>query len=274
MASVIVLRTHRFDSTILELYEKLRTDCGLHRVFVLFDNTQRTWEQSQGTWEQSQGFTQENVFLVTDAECSSVNSMHDQGFRCHSDVSWMFWHPETSFVMCHDWLRAKESDGTCPPFDYVWFVEYDVRCTGAFSEAFAVCDSVDADFMASGRAESKADHLRLASEEPHWCWFPRLDGEIATRAPSEQRVGAFFPMVRFTTRMADTVRGEFGKSTGFCEVYVPTLAALSPGIVSAAIPPSVLGKFQYSPAISREEWAEIDGSHDSLSQAQFYHPVK
>ena len=267
-SSVIVLRTHKVnDPAILDLFDKLRDACGVNRVYMMFDNT-------KGAWTSSDSNKDTNVFLVTDDECTRANSMHNQGFRCHSKVSWMFWHPETSFVLCHDWLRSKEADGTCPPFDYVWFVEYDVRCTGRFSEAFAVCDEIDADFMACGKDDARVDHFRLAKEEPRWCWFPKLDGEIATRAQHADRVGAFFPMVRFSTPMAETVRKEFGKSTGFCEVYVPTLAAFTPGIVSAAMPPSVLGKFQYAPTISREEWENISKSHTPCLVSQFYHPIK
>jgi hypothetical protein len=275
MSSVIVLRTHRVDDpAIVDLFYKLREDCGVHRVYVMFDDTKGAWNESDDSKSPEHMSKDTNVFLVTDGDCTRANSMHDRGFRCHSEVSWMFWHPETSFVLCHDWLRSKEAEGTCPPFDYVWFLEYDVRCTGRFSEAFAVCDEIDADFMACGKNDVKADHLRLAKEEPGWCWFPRLDGEIVARVPLVERVGAFFPMVRFSTSMAEAVRNEFGKSTGFCEVYVPTLAAFAPGIVSAAIPPSVLGKFQYSPIISREEWDDISKSHGGNQPAQFYHPIK
>ena len=79
-------------------------------------------------------------------------------------------------------------------------------------------------------------------------------------------------MVRLSTPMSDAIKSEFGKSTGFCEVYVPTLASVVPGLVAKAMPAHVLGRFRYSPNISREEWGQIEKSHEGPSL--LYHPVK
>lgn len=266
---VVVLRTHRLDDPeIIKLYEKIRAECGLFRTYVILDITNK-----RSTIPKS--INSDDVFLVSDGDCIAANSMHDKGYSGNSSVSWMFWHPETSFVLCHDWLRSKEKAGTCPSFDYVWFVEYDVRCGGSFQDTLSVCNQIEADFMACGTSEG-GDRLRLAKEDPGWCWFPRLDGEIAKRVTHHDRVGAFFPMVRISTPMSEVIKREFGKSTGFCEVYIPTLASVTPGLVAKAMPAQVLGKFRYSPNISREEWKQIELSHRNAPDrpSLLYHPIK
>ena len=277
---VVVLRTHRLDDPeFVNLYERLRTDCGEHRTYVMMDNTKGGWEASRGPLcaiDLPASLTLDNTFLVTDADCVAVNSIHDQGYRGgNTVVSWMFWHPETAFVLCHDWLRAKEKEGSCPSFEYVWFVEYDVRCAGSFHDALTICNEIKSDFMACGTSEG-GDRLRFASEDPSWCWFPRLDGEIAKRVQHMDRVGSFFPMVRISTPMSEALKSEFGKSTGFSEVYTSTLAAVTPGLTAKAMPATVLGSFRYSPTITREKWTQIESlrKNPTVEPPLLYHPIK
>ena len=265
MASVCVLRAHVVDESMLELFREMRDDLGADRVFVLFDDTRGGWPRDAVPPELA-GCT----LVVTDEECIAANTMHDKGYG-HDAASWSFWHPETSFVMMHDWLREKMD-----AVDLVWFVEYDVRCNGSFEHVLARCDAVPADFMACGGGEGQTT-LRTGREDPNWCWWPRLDGDIDARVAPADRVGAFFPMVRVSRALVEAIRAQFGRSTGFCEVYVPTLASTTPGLVAAAFPPGSLGQFRYRPMIEPDTWRafQADTKHRMTPEdARLYHPIK
>ena len=265
--STVVLRAHRIDDAMLGLLAKLRLDLGDDRVYVLFDDTRGGWAKGGG--DDVEGLASRTL-RVTDAECLALNSMHDQGYG-HDAASWSFWHPETSFVMMHDWLRLRSEAASV---DRVWFIEYDVRCHGSFADALAVCDAKACDFMACAGGEGqKGDALRTARADPGWCWWCRVDGAIAERVPTEDRVGCFFPMVRISSALVEALRAEFGKSTGFCEVYVPTLCATTPGLVASAIPGAALADFRYSPTIPQATWDAFERDGPAPAGSQFYHPI-
>jgi hypothetical protein len=146
--------------------------------------------------------------VVDDATCVAVNAMHVNDRET----------PEASIVMMHDWLRARRAG----PVDYVWFIEHGVRCFD-----LATCDEIDADFMARGYGCGTED-------------CSRLEGLIAARAPLAERIGASVRIVRVSRAFVEKLRSEFGRSTGSCEVYLPTLCATTPGLIAAAIPSGVL----------------------------------
>jgi hypothetical protein len=211
----------------------------------VIDDTRGGWSDAlEAEREEAAGGGEDRAFAVSDERCLAMNAMHDRGYGHTASASWSFWHPETSMVMMHDWLSNHKS---LPEnaVDRVWFLEYDVRCSGSFAQALAACDAEvpDADFVACGGGEGQTS-LRTFREDPSWCWWPHLSGEIESRVPLSERVGAFFPAVRVSKKLVEALRGEFGKSTGFCEVYVPTLCATTPGLVAAAIPKAALGQYR------------------------------
>jgi hypothetical protein len=172
-------------------------------------------------------------------------------------------------VVAHEWLVRR---GVVSADDAVWFVEYDVRCHGSFARAFARCDADTecrpADFMAMGGGEGQLS-LRTYAADPGWCWWGGLEGEIA-KVPNERRVGAFFPLVRISGRMARLLRANFGRSTGFCEVYVPTLCATTDGFVASPLPADAVGQFRYRPVIEDFD-ALVAGTP---ADGRFFHPAK
>ena len=199
--SVCVIRAHALDAPLLECFRRTRADLGIDRVFVLFDNT-------HGGWTPLQTDLADATLVVDDASCFAINAMHVTDRET----------PEASIVMMHDWLRARRAG----PVDYVWFVEHGARCC---HHELATCDVIDADFMAHG----------CAGEDRS-----RLEGLIAARAPLAERIGASVRIVRVSRAFVEKLRSEFGRSTGSCEVYLPTLCATTPGLIAAAIPSGVL----------------------------------
>lgn len=254
--SVYALRTHKMDSGTRVLYEQMCTDLGSDRVFVLFDDTRGSLDTSSGPGaglnanrpaDIGSPSPDAHVFVVNDAECLAANCMHDKGYG-HT-VAWSFWHPETSMVLFSDWLRARAET---PAFEYVWFIEYDVRCDGSFAIPLSICDSVPADFMAKG-GDDRFEIRRSDSE--YWCWWKSIEGDLAVQAPNTARFGAFFPATRISNRMFEALRSHMGRSTGFCEVYISTLCAAS-GLELAPMPREVFGTFVYQPCVSPAAFAE------------------
>ena len=251
--SVYTLRTHEINANLKVLYDKLVADLGYENVFVLYDATNVKLPEDCP-------IDKDRIYVVDDPLCLKNNSFHDKGHRSGS-ASMSFWHPETSFVLLGYWLTFVKKI----TFDYIWFVEYDVHCNGDFAKAFGKCDSIPADFMARGRDNGPED-FRVGSRYP-WCWWGELQGEIAA-VPQANRVGCFLPLVRCSKKMLDSMRNHFNKSTGFCEVYMTTLASKE-NLVAKPLPLDALGIFRYRPLVTEEELKAFKGPTDVL-----FHPVK
>lgn len=251
--SVYTLRTHEINDSVKLLYEKLVDDVGQDNVFVLYDATNFKLPLDCP-------ISSDKIYVVDDSLCLKNNSYHDKGHRSGS-ASMSFWHPETSFVLMGYWLSLVKKI----EYDYVWFIEYDVYCNGSFARALQKCDKVSADFMARGR-DNGPENFRVGSVDP-WCWWGELHGEIA-KVPQSNRVGCFLPLVRCSKKMLETMRHQFNKSTGFCEVYMTTLA-VKENLVAKPVPLEALGIFRYRPTITDEELHAFHGPTDVL-----FHPKK
>jgi hypothetical protein len=273
--SVYVLRTHKWDADIRRLHEQLVRDLGRAAVYVLYDTTHGAWDQAAApegvTATRLEGVTATRLegreaaplataLLVDDAECVRVNPMHNKGFG-HT-AAWTFWHPETSAVLMHDFLDAR---GVA--FDRIWFVEYDVRCHGDFAVPLSACDRIEADFMAKGR--DKGTELRVGGRDS-WCWWDSITGDLSA-LPLQRRLGVFFPATRFSRAMIEALRGQFGRSTGFCEVYVPTVC-LFERLRLETIPAHVLATFVYQPNMSCADYNRF--AESSPPTDLLHHPVK
>ena len=269
MNTVVALRTHKFDAEVRSLYEKLKSDIGADRVYVVYDDTKGAWNPEDAPaglktsrWWES-GKEDARALVFNDKECIAINSMHDKGYGHTSKCSWSFWHPETSAVFFHDFLVARNV-----PFDAFWFIEYDVRCHGSFKKPIQACDAIQADFMAKGGDDRF--EFRRGRTDP-WCWWQHIEGELASQVPIADRVGCFFPMTRYSKRFVSALREQFGKSSGFCEVYCSTLCERC-NLVLRPMPSSVFAAFAYQPTISIDSFNQMTRvvpENDLL-----YHPVK
>ena len=285
-APPVFLRAHSADDGTLRALARLRRDLGRDRVFVLYDATKEQWRPERwpdGTvaraWRDvaacGPGATlpRADALVFSDADCLAMNPMHDRGYGHVDVVSWSFWHAETCVVMCKDFL-----DTMAVPLERFWLIEYDVRCHGSMKEALARCDSAGAecataDFLANGGGEEGRHALREHAQDPGWCWFPHIVGRLAEAAPLERRLGAFFPMVRVSRALVRAAAQEFGRSTGFCEVYLPTLCRAA-GLHAAAMPAELFGVFRYRPEIPEQEFERLEAAAAAPPTGLLYHPVK
>lgn len=275
--SVYVVRTHVLDASVCALFAQLRRDLGEADVYMLYDDTLVPWDPAvlgvaavrlQACREVALGA---RALLLNDVELHGMNPM--QGAALHTPPgcgppdgqtpSTSFWRPETCIALMHGWLRDVQR----LRFRYVWVIEYDVFCHGSFREALRGCDAIEGDLMAKGAAESVALRCGALDRERRWPWWDNLVGEMAA-TPMDRQHGVFFPMVRLSHAMVDAVRANFGRSTGFCEVYLPTLCVES-GLVLTAMPAEAFGVFRHRPVMSVED-VEGSGAPDD----RLYHPVK
>jgi hypothetical protein len=252
--SIYALRAHQINDSVKIIYNKLVADLGYENVVILYDATYHELIDECN-------IPIDNICILNDDICLQNNSMHNKIIQTKEEhFSMNYYHPETGFVLLAYWATfIKKMD-----YDFIWFIEYDVYCKGNFKIAFDKCDSIYADLMARGRDQGP-EHFRVGFSDP-WCFWNDLVGDIA-KIPCKHRVGCFFPLVRFSKRMIDTVKNNFNKSTGFCEVYIPTLA-VEKDLIVEPIPLNALGVYRFKPIINFKELIEFEGSD------VFFHPVK
>lgn len=251
--SIYVLRAHEINNVVKKLYNKLVIDLGYDNVFILYDATNNKFPKDSD-------IAIDKVCIINDEYCLENNSFHNKGFK-EGSVSMSFWHPETSFVAIGYWLLIVKKI----EYDYIWFIEYDVYCNGNFKNVFQKCDNIKADFMARGRDEG-IENFRIGFQDA-WCWWNELNGDVED-VPKKYRVGCFLPLVRCSKLMIDKMREQFNKSTGFCEIYMSTLA-LRENLFIKPLPLEVLGIFRYRPFITDKEISEFKGGQDL-----FFHPAR
>jgi hypothetical protein len=152
------------------------------------------------------------------------------------------------------------------PFDYLWFIEFDVYCKD-FGKALRPFDKVKADMLTKGTTVDYFRWLRNTRFNWWWMWWPELEGEIS-KVPMRKRRGCFFPINRFSRAFLHLLEQNLSKSSGYCEVYFPTLCYTN-GLKVKTMPLKTFGKFRCHPRITPEEVNQIP-SNDS----RLYHPVK
>jgi hypothetical protein len=263
--SAVILRTHFWDGHVQKMYAKLQTDLGRDRVYCLFDVTNvpqpTLWmlgSDNIAAWSNTLDLSRPgspHIVTITEADCASINSMHVVGKPGETGSKY---RGETHTVAMARALRNM-------PFDYLWLVEYDVHCQGNFANPLAVCDAIDADFMAKG--SDTGFEVRRGSQEPTWCWWPDRFGPELSALPVSSLVGCFFPMSRYSKAFLRVLEANLSRNSGFCEVYIPTLCVTN-GLHYAPMPAAVFGAFRF-----------FDPMHPSLFVGRpvddrLYHPVK
>jgi hypothetical protein len=243
MISVYVLRTHFVNESVLELYEQLKFDFGKESVFMILDTTHCQTPTNT-----------DNVISIDTEMAVAINPLHLQ-FKNHG----LSFRTEAVILRAYDEIRAKGL-----VFDYLWIIEYDIYCKEGFGNALALCDGIECDFLAKGGDDRVT--IRTYNTHPGWCWWNALYGEIS-HMPLKQRQGCFFPLTRYSHRMIDVLRNNLGKSTGFCEVYLPCLCVAN-NLEYKAIPSEVFGQFQFRPNLQYKKLLE------TAIPNKLYHPYK
>jgi hypothetical protein len=151
-------------------------------------------------------------------------------------------------------------------YDYLWFIEYDVY-TNDFKLALSPFDQVKADMLTKGTLHKYYKWIRSPLITRRWFWWNKLDGEFSSLPKNKQR-GCFFPINRFSKRFLNVLEQNLSKSSGYCEVYFPTLCHVN-GLILKSMSLSAFGTFRCTPKLTPEEVNKI-----KPKDRRMYHPVK
>lgn len=245
--NIYILRTHLLNQHVSDMFFKMQSQLGKENVFILFDDTNGPPALPYVRWDAATDDMNCSVITINEEDCQTINSLHNVG-----EYSGSMHKVEAQVYACY---KAIKQD-----YDYLWLIEYDVYCNN-FRDALAVCDTIHADML------TNIDKARYRWRNKKWFWWYKLDGEISNVSMDERR-RCFFPVNRFSKPFLRVIEQNLSKSSGFCEVYFPTLCNIS-GLVLKPIPAKLFGIFRYQPVIAAKELAAIKKNDNRL-----YHPVK
>jgi hypothetical protein len=192
-----VLRTHLWNTSIDHLWKELQQEFGSANVWVLFDATPCCASRSHVPQHIQQ------LFETTEQQCKLANPLHQS---CYRTV-------ESQLILFHRHLKEAKAG-----FDYLYCIEYDVRCVGSWKHCLSKVDNEYGDFMASH------DCPITGKEEELNSWDGPLSDPIQTARTTDLVLWSFFPVTRFSCRFLERIEKEwFGKITAYCELLFPTL---------------------------------------------------
>lgn len=251
MRNVFVLRTHVLNSYVHSTFMRMQQQLGAENVFLLFDETNGPAGVPAVKWNDEMGVANgPAVITINEKDCQQINRLHLQG----ADGGSMH-RVEAHVHACYTAIRR--------PYDYLWFVEYDVYCRH-YPTLVQACNGIAADMLTGG---GRKHRLLTVANKPRWHWWHCLLGEMAA-TPISQRRGCFFPVNRFSVPFLRLLEQNLSKSSGYCEVYFPTLCHLN-GLTVKLIPRWLFGTFRYQPAIDATKIKRLPKNDFRL-----YHPVK
>lgn len=242
MKNVYVLCCHYTNERILKLYEQLQGDFGVECVYMLLDVSNIDTINNM-----------KNLILFSNDIAKAIDPFIDK-----FNMPGMGHRIEAKMVYCN-YVISQELD-----FKYMWFIEYDVFCKGSFKSVLSPCEEIESDLLAKG--SDTTSEVMTFDNRKNWCWWNDIFGELGA-VPIELRIGCFLPIVRVSKELLYLLKDNLGKSTGFCEVYIPTLCCAC-GLKYEVIPSYVFGKFQYRPVIF------FDDVINTSEENKLYHPVK
>ena len=252
--NVYVLRTHVWNNHVEKTYLKLQEQLGAERVFMVFDETKGAIKHPHIKWNDKNGAVAgPAIITINEADCQAINKLHNIGCKAG-----MAHRVEAQVCACYKAIRRN--------YDYMWLIEYDVYCNN-FKVALEKFDKVEADMLTKGTANMKQSNIRTVKRNKGWFWWPYLIGDI-NNVPMEQRRGCFFPINRFSKKFLSVLEQNLSKSSGYCEVYFPTLCHIN-GLLLKAMPMSTFGIFIHMPTLSIARVNRIRRDDNRL-----YHPVK
>lgn len=229
MQSIVAICAHVDDHHLHTMVEEYRRVLGGDRVYVLFDTTKTPAPSLPNT----------RTFSTKDCLAS-------EGYVFHKD-NW--YNVECKLGKLRELVLETGAS-------HAWMLESDVACDGDISVCLDRAAKMKEDFLAV--------KVREYDDEPDWYWWESLAGEVSV-VPVKKRRGCFFPVTRYSKRMLNEIWANRGTSSGFCEVYVPTLAVWK-GFSIANIPESMVGD------VWLDEYTRLPGRGDHRLYHKFVPP--
>jgi hypothetical protein len=247
--NVFVIRTHLLTDPCLALYTKFVEEFGPDQVFLLYDETKTSLDQALlGNGKAAGTIARDRIIPVSETVCRRLSPLHRNAM-----------YSAAAHVIC----ASKGVRGT---FGFLWLVEGDVYCHGSIKQCLQPTLRSDADFLAKPTGEPTQQVFRCPDANPKWPWWRSLEGNVA-EVPLRQRKGCFFPVIRCSRDFVDLLERRLANSSGYCEVYFPTLCH-SYGMRLCPLPASIFGEFRHRPPVN---FKRIITSPDDN---RLYHPVK
>lgn len=251
VSNVFVLRTHVFNPYVQQTFLKMQRQLGAENVFLLFDATKGGVDAPTVHWNKPEGVASgPAIITINERDCQQINRLHLEGPEAGS-----MHRVEAHVHACYKAIRRH--------YNYLWFIEYDVYCQD-YNAVAQACNGIDADMLTSGNRKHRLLTIR---NKPKWHWWPSLFGEIA-QTPMSQRLGCFFPINRFSVRLLQVIEQNLSKSTGYCEVYFPTLCRQN-GLAVKLMPRWLFGTFRFQPNIPETAIRRLH-----KKEFRMFHPVK
>ena len=210
VTNIYVIRTHKCSTHFMEQWDKVLKELPNDRLYVIFDNT------SNNLPPEFHKKYMHHIIVYTEENARRMNPLH---MDVKSSV-------DTSIELIYSKIMYK-------PFDYLWLIEDDVFCHGNWYDTLSKIDTNNTDFLAT--------YVEKHDVSIAWVHWEAIHGDMRT-TPMKDRVKSFFPLTRYSRRMLECAHAEFGKSSGFCEVYFPTLANKY-NLTFDNIDPDIIGAF-------------------------------
>jgi hypothetical protein len=238
--NVYVYRTHFWNDFIKSQHDKLQQDLGIENVFLLFDDTVSRAPHHLDFARLDQPIPLCQNIAINFRECQSINPLH----RSNKDNI-------ESQIIIFKWLCGRH-------FDFLWIIEYDVYCDGDWNLALQpVHHDIETGYLAAGVYDHNVHII--------WNHWFSLYGRKWNKPPLNERVKSFFPLVRISKELIACIEKNIGIYSGFCEIYIPTLARQNK-IKYGSLPISMLGNpFDYI--------TEKNIKIEKKNNHKIYHPI-
>jgi hypothetical protein len=278
-----IIRAHIVSKKVIHLYEQLVAKSKA-RTLILFDITQ--YHPKLDTYENKVnkikdecdvlGHKDVGVFrfndtidvsiydkssivfvTITETDCLSINKLHCKGYNRGS-----LYKIEAQILGLFQFIN--NNDQHFPSLLNMWYIEYDVYCHGSFQEVINRFSDVDTDLLIKGSDRGSA--IRTKRNERRWVWWSGLEGEIANTKDEDKR-GCFLPIMRMSRAFLECLQKNVGISSGFCEVYFPTLCIVN-GLSLSTLPDDIFATFTYKANLN---FSIINKSEPNN---KLFHPLK
>lgn len=196
--TAVVILTHVMDPSIQALIRQVVEDCADYSVFVCGDNTQGVFQRylQRPNWfffDQSMLMGLPYKKKIQGAYPESVKqSVH------HGNFNWSVGSADLPML----WFCQNRAD-----FDFYWFLEYDVRYTGNWSELFDAFENNTADLLGTT--------LLTYEDFPEWSHWTTF--EPPDELPKQAWLRGFFPICRLSSAAVKVLDGAY--QAGFAGHY-------------------------------------------------------
>lgn len=124
--------------------------------------------------------------------------------------NWHIWRGGNTDLIALSFINTHNT------YKYYWFVEYDVRFSGAWADLFGFFEDSDVDLLSTT--------LFRRPVNPAWMHWPSLHVPEGTDLSKSEQIGNFMPIYRISRRGADAIDHAYRSGwAGHCEVTWPTI---------------------------------------------------